>query len=248
MSDTRAAVASPGMPVASFTKGTSMESAVGTPTATVISGPTPVPAESKPGAITEMIAVIKAETVPGTIERIEGATVLENRFIRVDTDTVKFPNGTLGQYSTITSGSGLGVVAVPFVNFRGTPHLGLVRQYRYPVGDFTLEFPRGGADDLTLDEAARELIEETGLAYKSAVLLGTIRPDTGILTTEVAVWKTVHGKEHLRPGHVEDETGAKIEWYSYGELLGMIRRGNITCGMTLAALGLLTAGGNMNCP
>jgi 8-oxo-dGTP pyrophosphatase MutT (NUDIX family) len=210
--------------------------------------PSAEPSGVQPGAITEMIAVIKAETVPGTIERLGGATVLENPFIRVETDTVRFPNGAIGQYSTITSGTGLGVIAIPFVNFRGTPHLGLVRQYRYPAGEFTLEFPRGGSEDLSLDEAARELIEETGLDYSSGTLLGTLRPDTGILTTQVAVWKTVHGKEHLRPGHVEDETGAKVEWYSYGELLGMIRGGKVTCGMTLAALALLTAGGNMNCP
>lgn len=209
---------------------------------------TPAAGTQSPGPITEMIAVIKAETIPGTIERLDGETVLENPFIRVDTDTVRFPNGAIGKYSTITSGTGLGVIAIPFVNFRGIPHLGLVRQYRYPTGAFTLEFPRGGSEDLSLDEAARELIEETGLDYSSATRLGTLRPDTGILTTEVAVWKTVHGKEHLRPGHVEDETGAKVEWHSYGEILGLIRGGKITCGMTLAALSLLTAGGNMNCP
>ncbi|MBG0739023.1 NUDIX hydrolase [Paeniglutamicibacter antarcticus] len=134
------------------------------------------------------------------------------------------------------------------MNFRGTPHLGLVRQYRYPIGEFTLEFPRGGAEDLSLDEAPRELIEETGLEYSSAIRLGTLRPDTGILTTQVAVWKTVHGIEHLRPGHVEDETGAKIEWYSYGELIGMIRNGKIICGMTLGAITLLGSGGHLNCP
>lgn len=218
---------------------------------TLTTKPAAVPTEPSaagPGVITEMIAVIKAETVPGTIERLDGRTVLENPFIRVDTDTVRFPNGAIGNYSTVTSGTGLGVIAIPFVNFRGNAHLGLVRQYRYPAGQFTLEFPRGGSEDLSLDEAARELVEETGLDYTSGTLLGTLRPDTGILTTEVAVWKTVHGKEHLRPGHVEDETGAKIEWYSYGELLGLIRGGKITCGMTLAALALLTAGGNMNCP
>lgn len=201
-----------------------------------------------PGVITEMLSAIKTETAPGIIEFLEGTTVLENRFIKVDTDAVRFPNGALGHYSTITSGTGLGVIAIPFVNFRGTPHLGLVRQYRYPVGQFTLEFPRGGSDDLSLDEAARELIEETGLDFTSGTLLGTLRPDTGILTTEVAVWKTVHGIEHLRPGFVEDETGAKIEWYSFGQVTGMVRNGKITCGMTLAALAMLQTGGYMNCP
>lgn len=202
----------------------------------------------QPGPITEMISLIQAAVVPGTIEKLAGETVLENAFIRVDTDSVRFPNGALGNYSTVTSGTGLGVIAVPFVNFRGTPHMGLVRQYRYPTGEFTLEFPRGGSDDLSLDEAARELIEETGLDYRSATRLGTLRPDTGILTTQVAVWKTIHGPEHLRPGYVEDETGAKVEWYSYGELLGMIRNGKITCGMTLAAFAMLGTGAHLNCP
>lgn len=205
-------------------------------------------AAGSPGPITEMISVITSGAAPGTIEKLEGQTVLENPFIKVDTDAVRFPDGTLGRYSVVTSGTGLGVIAIPFVNFRGIAHIGLVRQYRYPTGAFSLEFPRGGSDDLSLDEAARELIEETGLAYNSGTLLGTLRPDTGILTTEVAVWKTSHGMEHLRPGHVEDETGAKIEWYSYGEVLGLVRSGKITCGMTLAALGILSAGGNMNCP
>lgn len=205
-------------------------------------------ATAQPGPITEMITKIQEAAVPGVIEKLEGSTVLENPFIRVDTDAVRFPNGALGNYSTVTSGTGLGVIAIPFVNFRGTPHLGLVRQYRYPTGDFTLEFPRGGSDDLSLDEAARELIEETGLDYRSATRLGTLRPDTGILTTQVAVWKTFHGIEHLRPGHIEDETGAKVEWYSYGELMGMVRYGKITCGMTLAAIALLGTGEHLNCP
>lgn len=216
-----------------------------------ITANTPVdatPATGQPGPITEMISMIQAGAERGTIEKLEGATVLENAFIRVDTDAVRFPNGALGNYSTVTSGTGLGVIAIPFVNFRGTPHLGLVRQYRYPTGEFTLEFPRGGSDDLSLDEAARELIEETGLDYRAATRLGTLRPDTGILTTQVAVWKTMHSAEHLRPGHVEDETGAKVEWYSYGELLGMIRNGKITCGMTLAAVALLGTGEHLNCP
>lgn len=201
-----------------------------------------------PGPITAMISAIRTEILPGTIERLDGAPVLENRFIRVDTDTVRFPNGSLGEYSVVTSGAGLGVIAVPFINFRGNPHLGLVRQYRYPLKDFSLEFPRGGSDDLSLDEAARELVEETGLEFHSATRLGTLRPDTGILTTEVAVWKTIHGASHLHPGYIEDETGASIEWYGFGEILGMVRSGRITCGMTLAALAMLQSGGHMNCP
>lgn len=182
------------------------------------------------------------------IQRISGRTVLENPFIRVDTDDVVFPNGAPGSYSVVTSGTGMGVIAIPVVNFRGYAYLGLVKQYRYPMKGFTLEFPRGGSDDLSLSEAARELVEETGLAPTSATPLGIIWPDTGILSTQVAVWKTSHASNGLKPEHVEDETGAHVLWYSHGEILGLIRGGQIRCGMTLAALALVEASGGLQAP
>lgn len=182
------------------------------------------------------------------IQRISGRTVLENPFLRVDTDDVVFPNGSPGSYSVITSGTGMGVIAIPFVNFRGYPYLGLVKQYRYPMKDFTLEFPRGGSDDLSISEAARELVEETGLTATSATPLGIIWPDTGILSTQVAVWKTTHASNGLKPDHVEDETGAHVLWYTHGEIIGLIRRGQIRCGMTLAALALIEGMGGLQVP
>lgn len=173
------------------------------------------------------------------IQRISGRTVLENRYIRVDTDDVVFPNGAPGEYSVITSGTGVGVIVIPTLDFRGCLHLGLVRQYRYPVKEFTLEFPRGGSTNLGLAEAARELAEETGLHATTAVHLGNIWPDTGILDTKVAVWKTSHPSDGIKPEHVEDESGARVQWYTHGEIVGLIRAGRIRCGMTLAALALI---------
>lgn len=195
-----------------------------------------------------MTATIEQLTDPNVIRRLGGMTVLSNGFIRVVTDDVVFPNGAVGQYSTVVSGIGLGVIAVPFVNFRGIPYLGLVRQYRYPIGYYTLEFPRGSSRDLSVDEAARELVEETGLVCTSAIRLGTLRPDTGILTTEVAIWKTVHQPTDVRPDHLEHESGATVHWYSHGEVLGMIASGRITCGMTMAAFALMAATGSFSVP
>lgn len=182
------------------------------------------------------------------IRRLDGKTVVANGFVRVTTDDVVFPNGAVGQYSTVVSGLGLGVLVVPIVNFRGVPYLGLVRQYRYPIGYHTLEFPRGLSRDLSVDEAARELIEETGLQCTLAARLGTVRPDTGVLTTEVTVWKTVHQPTDVRPDHIELETGATVHWYSHGEVVGMIASGRITCGVTLAAFTLMSVTGSFNMP
>ncbi|MCC3299426.1 NUDIX hydrolase [Arthrobacter caoxuetaonis] len=179
----------------------------------------------------------------GVIRLVAEHVDYANRFVTVNFDDVVFPNGAEGRYTRISSGTGLGVVAVPYANFRGLPYLGLVRQYRYPTGEFTLEFPRGGSDDLSLAEAARELIEETGLEFTHGRKLGTIRPDTGILTTEVAAWCTFHALKDLENLHVEDETGATVRWYSVGEVMGLVLNGKLTCGISLAALALIQNSG-----
>lgn len=179
----------------------------------------------------------------GSIRLIAKHTAYSNPYVSVNFDEVMFPNGAQGNYTRITSGTGLGVVAVPHAVFRGLPYLGLVRQYRYPVGAFTLEFPRGGSDDLSLEEAGRELVEETGLEYTSGNQLGVIHPDTGIMDTRVAVWRTVHHLTDLASLHVEEETGAKVQWYSHGEVIGLISSGKITCGITLAAMAMLENSG-----
>lgn len=195
----------------------------------------------------ERTAATQVAEEAGLIRRVQEREEYSNRFVTLNFDDVIFPNGAEGRYTRITAGTGLGVVAVPYANYRGLAYLGLVRQYRYPVGEFTLEFPRGGSDDLSLAEAARELIEETGLEPVGATLLGTIRPDTGLMDTTVAVWRTTHVLNGLAASdHVEDETGATVRWYSHGEISGLVRSGKITCSITLAALALIEHSGTMH--
>ncbi|WP_051441611.1 NUDIX hydrolase [Arthrobacter sp. H14] len=195
-----------------------------------------------------MTTIAAPETADDIIRRIDGTISYRNPFIRVVTDQVIFPDGSGGQYSTVSSGTGLGVVAVPVANFRGQLYLGLVRQFRYPVGDHTLEFPRGGSDDLSSAEAGRELFEETGLIFDSARLLGEIRPDTGVQTTRVAVWETRHRISTVDIHHREEESGATAHWYSHGEVTGMIRQGKIVCGITLSCMAMVNAAGSLSTP
>jgi hypothetical protein len=77
--------------------------------------------------ITAQVAVTSADH---PIQRIGGRTLLQNRFISVVTDDVVFPNGSPGSCSVITTGTGMGVIAIPFANFHGQPYLGMVKQYR----------------------------------------------------------------------------------------------------------------------
>lgn len=179
-----------------------------------------------------------------TIERLETCPAYANPFMDVSFDAVVFPDGSRGRYSVVTAGTGRGVVVVPVARSRGIHYLGLVSQYRYPVKDFTLEFPRGGAEEADEQAAAlRELREETGLVADGIKRLGSIQPDTGLLSTKISVWRTMHHVASPVSLHIEPETGCSLQWVAAGAFPGLIANGKITCGITLAAYAFLLADG-----
>lgn len=165
----------------------------------------------------------------------------ENRFVRVDETPVTLPAGGAGTYVTVTPGLGFGGVAIPVITDGDGVRVGLVRQHRFPVGAFTWEFPRGGTSDLSEAETARELVEEMDcLVISAPTQLGVVRPDTGLLTTSVAVWlfTVIPSVDH---DFQESESGASHVWVTEATLRQMIVDGEIECGITLAAWALRAA-------
>lgn len=179
------------------------------------------------------------------ITHVDSTSEFANKFVTLDNDSVVFPDGTRGTYAVVTPGGGRGCVAVPVLVHRGHDYIGFVTQYRYPILAHSLELPRGSTKDLSSDEAARELTEEMGLEAGDTEYLGRIRPDTGILSTDVAVWLMRQPASALDVSHVEDFSGAFTSWIHYGDVLGLMRSDRITCGITLASLGLLFASGQL---
>ena len=190
-----------------------------------------------------------ALTSPATVAAGETTTAYENPFIRVDTTPVTFPNGALGNYSTVTIGTGRGVVIVPTATgvngWAGTSY-GLLAVHRFPVGATLLEFPRGGADagEGYLTAAIREAVEELGPCWGGATYqrLGLIHPVSGLLTTEVAVY-AAHLAQAPAADHVEDITGAAQVWVPAARFPELIAAGRITDAMTLSALALASCAG-----
>lgn len=172
--------------------------------------------------------------------------LFKNDYAMIDTIPAFRADGQEYEHLRITSGKGLGGIAIPTVNLRGIEYFAMVKQYRPVIGEETLEFPRGGTDSLDSSEAIRELIEETSLKplEKLAPLkLGIIYPDTGIMTTRVSVWRIAidPNSVKLAKGYIENESNAVHEWLSMGEIRGAIKNGEIRCSMTLAALSLLNS-------
>lgn len=188
--------------------------------------------------------VAPAEAHP-PIRTLDQQTVFRSRIIRHDIDLVEFPNGRQSEYSVIVPTEGYVAVAVPVATFRGLDYLGLVTQYRYPTKEVSVEFPRGGATAPSAEEAARELQEETGIVPGPAERLGTLRPDTGLLSTECAVYLFRQPATDMDIEFIEEESGARTSWHRVGEVMGMIRSGKITCGITIASFAQLMASGKL---
>lgn len=174
------------------------------------------------------------------IHKQHGEIAFSARFVTVEKHAVLFPSGKEGNYYPVTSGSGHGVVILVTTEIGGTEHILLVRQHRYPVDRVMWELPRGGSSThLDAAEAARELVEETGVSVPAESLrpLGTpLCPDTGLLTTFVSAWHVhVHESETKGAG-VTDTEVLERAWFSTDEVIQVLSASGAADALSLAAL------------
>lgn len=121
----------------------------------------------------------------------------------------------------------------------------LEKQFRFPTGEIAWELPMGSSEvgespDLT---AARELREETGVEA-SVKLLGRFHPIPGLMAQWSHVYTSeISGAAAGRVADFDEESDEILErrMVAPAEVQAMIARGDITDGMTLAALALASA-------
>ena len=128
-----------------------------------------------------------------------------------------------------------GVAILPILD----GNLGLLQIYRYPVGEYTWEVPRGFIDDgeNALTAALRELEEETGLQCtdQDVIDLGTVLPDPGILAgrTHIFAATKCQKTKHFKPnelGHMA------LQFFTIKEITAMTQKAEIEDAQTLAVL------------
>jgi ADP-ribose pyrophosphatase len=143
-------------------------------------------------------------------------------------DEIYLPDGRSRTREYITHPGAVGVLA-----FEKPNKIILVKQFRYPVGEFTLEIPAGklakGEDPL--DCVRRELEEETGFVAKKIRKLLSFWP-TAAFSQEVI---HLYVAEDLTPTRMNPDDDELIELVrvSPKELESMIRRGKIRDSKTL---------------
>ena len=151
-------------------------------------------------------------------------------------DDVELPGGARIEYAVLESG---GFAAVVPVTRAGD--VVLVRQWRQPLGAFTLELPSGGVDG---DEepglaARRELFEETGYRAEKLEHLRSVHASTG-RSTEVCHLFRCQAVRDERGPRPEPTEFIRVVEVPFREAVRMASEGGITDAATV--LGLFIAG------
>lgn len=119
-------------------------------------------------------------------ERLSRDLVHKGAIIDYYKDTVKVPNGNVVKWDYIDHKGAAAVVPVT-----DDGKILMVKQYRNALNRETLEIPAGGlngADEPTIDAAARELREETGYVSNDLELLITIRTTVAFCNEKIDIY------------------------------------------------------------
>lgn len=169
------------------------------------------------------------------IRQVETRQVYESPWLRLREDVVERLDGSRGIYSVVEKRDFALVIPVENEGFH------LVEEYRYPIGRRTTSFPQGGwapgetgePDDL----ARHELAQETGLRAGRLTRLGHLDSSHGTTNQGCHVY-LAEDLTHGEPARELEEQDQTTRWVPYGELLRMVRDGEITDDSSVAALAL----------
>lgn len=162
--------------------------------------------------------------------KLSQKTVIKNKYWSYELDEFEIENGFKGEYHYVhTAGS---TMIIP-VSADG--NIFLVNQYRYLNKKESLEFPCGMiADKLSpIENALKELREETGYASKNIQSIGFFSPYTGASDEICSVFVAYElYKDELKADDTEEFEIARL---SPLEIDKRIENNSIWDGMTLAA-------------
>ncbi|MDR2590893.1 MAG: NUDIX hydrolase [Oscillospiraceae bacterium] len=164
-------------------------------------------------------------------KQLESKTVYEGIIVNIRRDIVELSNGKKSEREIVEHPGGVGIVAIT-----DEQKVLLVRQFRYPMQEETLEIPAGkleyGEDPYLC--AVRELSEETGYIAGRYIDFGPMYPSPGgngeILYLYLAL--------DLQKGEMHPDEGEllSLEQYDFDEVIAMIMRNELKDAKTIVGI------------
>lgn len=169
---------------------------------------------------------------------LEGRYLYESPWCSFRLDEVRLPDGAQIEYGVLESA---GFSAVVPVTEEGS--VVLVRQWRQPVGGFTLELPGGGVDKgkSPREAARRELLEETGYRAEDLSHLVSVHTSPGRSTEVCHLFRCRAVRTSSGPRPEPTEFVSVVE-LPLAEAVGKVYSGDITAATSVLGL-LMVSGG-----
>jgi len=162
--------------------------------------------------------------------------IYTGRVVRLDVDTVRFPDGSTGELELIRHPGAAAVVPCASDPQRGDPTILLIKQYRYAAGGTLWEVPAGtlapGEDPEAC--ARRELAEEAGVTATALRRLTSVWTTPGF-TDEVIHLYLATGLTAGTPARERDEF-IEVVPQPLSQVLARIRDGEIRDAKTIVAI------------
>jgi len=168
--------------------------------------------------------------------QLDSRRIYTGRVVRLDVDTVRFPDGSTGQLELIRHPGAAAIVPCASDPPGADPTILLIRQYRYATGGELWEIPAGtlapGEDPEVC--ARRELLEETGVTAARLQRLTSIWTTPGF-TNEVIHLYLATGLTMGQPSRERDEF-IEVVPQPLSRVLALIRDGEIRDAKTVVAI------------
>lgn len=177
-------------------------------------------------------SIIETERRDNLENKISSTPIFNGKVIRVTQDEVSVSNGTTSTRECVYANGGVAILA--FIDEK----ILFVKQYRYVVGEETIEIPAGKievGEDLSIC-AQRELEEETGYAAESIEKVLSFYPTPGFCGEELHIFLAHKLSKLEHPKAMDEDECIECILMSAEEAYQAVKQGLIKDSKTILAI------------